>query len=82
MDDGEVSSPTVLMESVMLTAALEAKEGRDVGTVDIPNAFIQTEVAETDEDGDKIIKMLSYFRSKNYLSTTIIRNNHYSSETT
>ena len=46
MDDGEVSSPTVLTESVMLTAVLEAKEGRDIATVDIPNAFIQTEVEE------------------------------------
>ena len=55
MDDGEVSSPTVLTESVMLTAILEAKEGRDVATVDIPNAFIQTEVEETDQDGDRII---------------------------
>ena len=40
---------------MMLTAALEAKEGRDVGTVDIPKAFIQTEVEETDKDGNKII---------------------------
>ena len=27
-------------------------------------------------------KRISYFRSKNYLSTTYIRKNHYSSETT
>ena len=38
----ESSSPTAHQESVMITAAIDAKEGRDVAIVDIPNAFIQT----------------------------------------
>ncbi len=36
------SSPTVAMESVLLTSLVDAQENRDVTSVDIPNAFIQT----------------------------------------
>ena len=36
----EAASPTVMTESVLLTAAIEAHERRDVATWDIPNAFI------------------------------------------
>ena len=55
LDEKQASSPTVMTESVMITATIEAKEKRDVATVDIPNAFIQTEVEETDDDGDRVI---------------------------
>ena len=46
----EVASPTVLTESVLLTAAIEAKENRDVMTIDIPNAFIQTDMESTGDE--------------------------------
>ena len=39
--DEDTSSPTVMTESVLLTAAIEAKENMQVVTLDIPNAFIQ-----------------------------------------
>jgi Reverse transcriptase (RNA-dependent DNA polymerase) len=55
MEREEVSRPTVSTESTMLTAVIEAAEGRDVATCDIPNAFIQTEVEEADKDGNRII---------------------------
>jgi hypothetical protein len=51
----EVSSPTVNTESTLLTAVIEAEEGRDVATCDIPNAFIQTEVEDVDSQGNKTI---------------------------
>jgi hypothetical protein len=35
------ASPTVATESILLTAAIEAKEGRDVMTANIPNASVQ-----------------------------------------
>ena len=35
-----VSSPTIAMESVLLTSLVDAQENRDVAIVDIPNAFI------------------------------------------
>jgi hypothetical protein len=43
------SSPTVAMESVLLTTLVDAQENHDVAIVDILNAFIQT-VVEDDED--------------------------------
>lgn len=48
----DASSPTVMTESVMLTAIIDAEEGRDTAVVDIPNAFIQTRV---ENDKDKVI---------------------------
>jgi hypothetical protein len=41
MEREEVSSPTVSTESTMLTSVIEAAEGRDVATCNIPNAFRQ-----------------------------------------
>ena len=51
----EAASPTVMTDSVLLTAGTEARENRDVATWDAPNAFIQTAVEELDEDGDGIV---------------------------
>jgi hypothetical protein len=36
----EASSPTVATESIVLTGIIDAKEKRDVITLDIPNAFV------------------------------------------
>ena len=39
----EVSSPMVSLESILLTAVIDALEDRDVAILDIPNnAFVQT----------------------------------------
>ena len=51
----EVSSPTVSTDSTLLTAVIEAEEGRDVATCDIPNAFVQTKVDHVDKDGNRTI---------------------------
>jgi hypothetical protein len=48
----DATSPTAMTESILLTATIEAHEGRDVMTADIPNAFVQTEV---DQSKEKII---------------------------
>ena len=50
----DTASPTVLTESIMLTAVIEAKEERDVMTADIPNAFVQTDV-DAKQPGERII---------------------------
>jgi hypothetical protein len=55
MDKQDTASPTVSTNSVMITGTIEAEEGRDVATFDIPNAFIQTGVDEEDADGDRIV---------------------------
>ena len=50
MDKRTTTSPTVALESILLTCVIDAKEERDVATVDIPNAFIQT-----DNEGEIVI---------------------------
>jgi hypothetical protein len=42
----EISSPTVAIESVMLSCTIDAKEECDVTTVDIPSAFMQTNMED------------------------------------
>jgi hypothetical protein len=42
----EASSPTVSIEALMLSCVIDAKEGRDVATADIPGAFMQAEMDE------------------------------------
>ena len=41
---GEAASPTMSLESVLLTAVVEAAENRDIAVLDIPNAFVQTDM--------------------------------------
>lgn len=50
----DASSPAVSTEAVLITSVIDAEEGRDVVTCDIPNAFIQADVNPM-EDGSKII---------------------------
>ena len=50
MDKDKAASPTVLLESVMLTSVIDTKEGREVAIVDIPNTFVQTEMEEGENE--------------------------------
>jgi hypothetical protein len=43
----EAASPTALTESHLITAMIDAKQGQDVMTADIPNAFVQTEIEKS-----------------------------------
>ena len=45
-DKDEATSPTVATEAVFLTAVIAALEGRDVAVVDVPGAFMQTDIDE------------------------------------
>jgi hypothetical protein len=42
----EASAPTVAIKAVMLSATIDAMEGREVATVDIPGAFMQADIDE------------------------------------
>jgi hypothetical protein len=55
IDKLDASSPTAALESVLLTAVIDAHEGRDVAVIDIPNAFVQTRL---EDDADKAIMRL------------------------
>ena len=50
MECDEIRSLTISMEGTLLTAVIEAQEGCDVTTCDIPNAFIQTHMEEKDKE--------------------------------
>lgn len=50
MSKEDTSSPTVNLQSIFLTCAIEAHEDREVAIVDIPNAFPQTP-----HEGEKVI---------------------------
>ena len=51
------ASPTVSLESLMLTAVIDAHEGRDIMTADVPNAFIQTPLVIEDGEDRVIMKI-------------------------
>ncbi len=44
MSKKETSSPTVATEALILTYVIDAIEGRDVATCDIPGAFMQSDM--------------------------------------
>ena len=44
MSKKETSSPTVATEALILTCVIDAIEGRDVATCDIPGAFMQSDM--------------------------------------
>jgi hypothetical protein len=52
--DWEEASLTAMTESHLITAVIDAQQGRDVMTADIPNAFVQTDI-EDKPNGEKII---------------------------
>ena len=51
----EARSPTVSLEGLMLTLCVDAKENRDVMTLDVPNAFIQTAMPQPTDGSDRVI---------------------------
>ena len=55
----ESTSPTAALESILLTAIVDAKEGRDVMTADIPNAFIQTKLPNVEKRNERVIMKIT-----------------------
>ena len=49
VEDEDKASPTASLRAILLTAIIEALEERDVATVDIPNAFLHSELSEEDQ---------------------------------
>ena len=54
----ETASPTVNLESIMLTTIIDAKEGRDIMTVDVPNVFIQATI-DTEEGEERVMMKIT-----------------------
>ena len=51
----DATSPMTHLESVMLTAMIDTKEGQDIAIADVPNTFVQTQLKD---DNDKVIMCL------------------------
>ena len=49
----DASSPTASLDAILLTCVIDAYEEREVATVDIPNAFVQTDLDLRNKDGSK-----------------------------
>jgi hypothetical protein len=45
----DASSPTIATEAVLLSCIIDAEEAKDVAVIDIPNAFIQTQVEDKED---------------------------------
>ncbi|CAJ1951080.1 unnamed protein product [Cylindrotheca closterium] len=50
----DTASPTALQEAITTTRVIDAHKGRDVLTMNMPNAFIQTYMPEAKEGEDRI----------------------------
>ena len=61
----DASSPTVTTESVLLACIIDAKEGRDVAVIDIPNTFIQMCVQDE--------KDMAYIRIRGVLVDILVK---------
>jgi hypothetical protein len=53
------TSPTASLESLLLTATVDAHRGRDVLSADVPNAFIQTKMPVTAEGEARVMIKIS-----------------------
>ena len=49
IDKHDAASPTVSTEALLTTAVIDAKQNRDVITLDIPNAFVQTPMPKSQQ---------------------------------
>ena len=53
------ASPTASLESIMLTAVIDAYENRDIMTGDVPNIFVQTQIPESEKGNERIIMKIT-----------------------
>ena len=49
ISDEDKASPTVSLNTILLTAIIEAKEQREVATLDISNAFLHSHLPEDEQ---------------------------------
>ena len=59
LDKQDSASPTAALESIFLLCLVDAKEGRDVMSTDIPNAFVQTEMPTVKDGEERIIMKIT-----------------------
>ena len=50
-----MASLTIFTELVLLSTVIKAEEECDIAVIDVPNAFVQTEVSEWDDDRNHMV---------------------------
>lgn len=55
----DAMSPTATLEALFITAVIDAHEGRDVMTADVPNAFIQAKMPEVKDGEERVIMKIT-----------------------
>jgi hypothetical protein len=55
----DTASPTASLEGIELTITVDAYENRDMMSMDVPNAFIQTFMPEPEEDGERVVMKIT-----------------------
>jgi hypothetical protein len=68
---GRLISPTATLQSDLLSAVIDAREGRDVAVIDIPNAFVQRRL-EADADKAKLAELMVKVALEIYTKFVII----------
>ena len=58
LDKDDSASPAASLEGIFSTSVIDAKEGRDIVSADVPNAFIQTPIP-TDEGQERIVMKIT-----------------------
>ena len=51
IDREDAATPVANTDSILITSVIDAKQGRDVMTADVPNASVQIKI---DQSGEKI----------------------------
>ena len=57
----EASCPTASTDSILIASTIDARQRRDILTVDVPNAFVQTEMPQKDKGEIVIMKIKGIF---------------------
>ena len=60
-EDESVASPTIALESLIMTMLIDTYEGRDIGIFDIPGAFLQAKLAPKPNNERVLLKLVGYF---------------------
>lgn len=63
VDRDEAASLMESVDAIIITSAIDAKQNRDVMTLDIPNAFTQTETDEKKNNFKEMVDRLRIWRA-------------------
>ena len=55
----DTASPTASLEGIELTITVDAYENRDMMSIDVPNAFIQTFMPDSGENGERVVMKIT-----------------------